>query len=65
MKMTMKTARINAGISTQDEASKLIGVGKDTISKWERGLCLPNLKYIPKIEEVYKIKYDDIYFFVK
>lgn len=65
MKMTMKSARINAGIKNQEEASKLLNVSKDTISKWERGLCLPNIKYIPIIEKVYGVSYNDIYFFTK
>ena len=33
---TLKTAREKKGL-TQEEAAKLIGVGKDTISNYERG----------------------------
>lgn len=61
----MKTARINAGFKTQEEASKALNVSKDTISKWERGKNLPNMKYIPLIEKVYNITYNDIYFFTR
>lgn len=64
MKLTLKSARVNAGIN-QEEAAKAINVSKDTISKWERGLCMPNSRHIPQIEKAYKISYDDIYFFTK
>lgn len=55
MKMTLKVARINAGFKTQADAAKELGVSKDTISNWESGKTLPNLRMIPKIEKVYKL----------
>ena len=55
MKMTLKVARINAGFKTQVDAAKELGVSKDTISNWEPGKTLPNLRMIPKIEKVYKL----------
>lgn len=61
MKITLKAARINQGL-TQTQAGNKIGVSKDTLSKWERGECVPNLKYIPAIEETYCVKYDDLIF---
>lgn len=64
MKLTLKAARINVGMN-QEEAAKKIEVSKDIISKWERGICMPNSKNIPKIEKAYNITYDNIYFFTK
>lgn len=61
MKITLKAARINQGL-TQTQAGNAIGVSKDTISKWERNECVPNLKYIPAIEKTYCVKYDDLIF---
>jgi len=58
----MKTARINAGFNTQDSAGIALGVSGDTIGNWERGKSYPNTKMIPKIEEVYKVSYNDIIF---
>lgn len=55
MKMTLKTARINAGFKTQADAALALGVSKDTVSNWECGKTLPNLKMIPKIEKIYKV----------
>jgi len=62
MKMNTKTARINAGFNTQDNAGIALGVSGDTVGNWERGKSFPNIKMIPKIEEVYKISYDNIIF---
>ena len=61
MQITLKAARINKNIK-QEEAAKRIGVSEATISKWERGLCVPNVKFIPKIEEVYGVAYDQLLF---
>lgn len=60
MKITIKAARVNAGLS-QKEASKKIGVSKDTIGNWERGKSFPSTKLIPVIEKVYNIEYDYIF----
>lgn len=61
MKLTLRAARVNAGL-TQVEAGKRIGVGPDVISNWERYISFPNVLQLPKIEEAYGIKYDDIIF---
>lgn len=61
MKINLKAARVNAGL-TQKQAAKLIGVSKDTIGSWERGKFFPSTKYIPLIEKAYKTKYDNISF---
>ena len=47
---------------SQLEASKLIGVRKDTLSNYERGTSFPDVPIIKKIEKVYGIKYDQIIF---
>ena len=64
MSITLKAARINIGLN-QDEAGKAIGVSGNVISNWERGLSFPSVKYIPKIEEVYGLPYDQINFLPK
>lgn len=47
---------------SQSEASKLIGVSKDTLSNYERGTSFPDVPVIKNIEKVYGIKYDQIIF---
>ncbi len=61
MKLTLKAARTNAGLS-QAEASKELGIGRDTLSNWENGKSFPDAIKIKKIEEVYGIGYNDIIF---
>lgn len=53
--MTLAAARINAGL-TQEEASKRIGVSRQTISYWETGQHGPIPEHLSKLCEVYNIK---------
>lgn len=64
MAITLKAARVNAGLN-QRQAAKKIGVTKDIISNWERGKTYPTVKYLPQIEAAYGLKYDDIIFVLK
>lgn len=61
MKLTLKAARINKGLS-QEEAARLIGVGADTIGNYERGVTYPDIPILKKIEKVYNVEYKDIIF---
>lgn len=54
MRMTLAAARINAGL-TQEEASKRIGVSRQTISYWETGQHGPTRRNLAKLCEVYQI----------
>lgn len=60
-KITMKAARVNANL-TQKELAELVGVTKDTVGKWERGLSFPSISKIPLLEKAYNIEYKDIIF---
>lgn len=64
MAITLKAARVNAGLN-QTQAAKVIGVTKDILSNWERGKSYPSVKYLPMIEAAYGLKYDQIIFFQK
>lgn len=61
MKVTLKAARINAGL-TQSEAAKKLNVSKDSISNWERGKTFPDVPLLKKIESLYGVDYKDIIF---
>ena len=61
MKVTLKAARTNKGLS-QEEAAKLIGISIDTLGNYERGLTFPDVPVLKKIEEVYEVEYKDIIF---
>jgi Predicted transcriptional regulators len=62
MKLTLRAARVNKGY-TQKTAAKLIGVTKDMVCNWERGVRTPNVKLVSKIEEVYGVNYNELIFF--
>lgn len=64
LKMTLKAARVSAGLS-QTEAARKIGVTKDTLGNWERGKTYPNALNIRRIEDVYGVRYDNIIFLLK
>ena len=61
LKITLKAARVNAGL-TQPEAAKRLGVTKDVISNWERHKTYPDASMIPKIELVYGVEYSKLIF---
>ncbi len=50
---------------SQQEAAKLLGVSKDTLSNYERGVSFPDVPVIDNIEKIYGIKYDQIIFLTK
>ncbi len=59
--ITLKAARINAGLSLLKAAEK-IGVGKDTLSKWEKNSGLVNPIKHQAISNAYKIPINVIFF---
>lgn len=60
-KMTMRAARVNAGLSQKGVASAL-NVSNKTISAWENGKSFPTADKIPLICDLYGLSYDDIIF---
>ena len=59
MRISMKAARINCGM-TQEEFARKMNVTKKTISAWESGKTFPKVDKIPAICEVLGVQYDDI-----
>lgn len=64
MAMTLKSARVNVGL-TQAKAAEKIGITVDTLSNYERGKSYPDVPVIQKIEEVYGVSYSDLIFLPK
>jgi transcriptional regulator with XRE-family HTH domain len=60
-RLTLKAARVNAGLSQKDAASRL-GVSKCTLSKWERGISMPKANQIADICSLYGVSYDMLIF---
>ena len=61
MKISLKAARVNANL-TIIEAAKRIGIGKDTLMKWERNPDCVQPRFQKQISEVYCMPIDDIFF---
>jgi putative transcriptional regulator len=64
IKLTLKAARINAGLS-QKEAGKRLGVSENVISNWERGISFPDVIQLAAIEKTYHISYNNLIFLPK
>lgn len=53
-KITIKAARVNAGL-TQRQAAKLLGINPDTLSRYESGRSVPRVDMIEKMSKLYCI----------
>ena len=51
-KITLKAARINAGLS-QSEAAEKMGVNVMTVSNWETGKTVPDVEDFKRLCELY------------
>lgn len=60
-KFTLAEARKMNSL-TQEEAAKAIGVSAESISNYERGKSYPDIPILKKMEEVYRVRYDQIIF---
>ena len=61
LKITLKAARINVGLSQKDVA-KILKVSNKTIHSWESGDTSPGAKHIDAICELYQVSYNDLNF---
>lgn len=64
MSITLKAARVNAGL-TQVEAAKALDITKGTLANYETGKTEPSLQMARRIAELYNMNMDDIIFFAK
>ena len=61
LKISLKSARVNAGYSQKDASMKL-GVSNKTLSSWESGITVPKADKIDKICQLYNVEYDNLIF---
>ena len=61
MQITLKAARVNAGLTIAD-ASKRLGIGKDTLMKLEKQPQLCTVVMQEKISQAYDMPIDYIFF---
>ena len=62
MAISMKAARVNAGL-TQTEAAAALHISKATLSGYESGKNIPKVNMAQKMAELYKLSSNDIIFF--
>ena len=60
-KISLKAARVNANLTIL-EAAKQLGIGKDTLIKWEKEPDRVQPRYQKIISDVYNMPIDDIFF---
>ena len=60
-KISLKAARVNANL-TLINAAKQLGIGKDTLIKWEKNPDRVQPRYQKIISEVYSMPIDNIFF---
>lgn len=61
LRISLKAARVNAGLS-QKTVAETLNVSNKTISSWENGDTFPSIKYIATLCKLYNVSYDDIIF---
>ena len=61
IKISLKAARVNAGL-TQKEAAAALSVSNKTLGSWEAGASMPNVKAVTAICALYGIEYDNLFF---
>ena len=61
MQISLRAARVNAEL-TLIEAAKKIGIGKDTLIKWEKNSGLVNPIFQERISATYDMPIDYIFF---
>lgn len=61
MEMSLKAARVNAGL-TQKEAAKALEISKGTILSYEKYRTKPDVDTAKKIAKLYGVTVNDIFF---
>lgn len=60
-KMTLKAARVNAGL-TQKEVAEKLGVSNNTVCAWENGKSIPSVLMADRLCTLYMVEIDDLNF---
>lgn len=61
MKITIKAARVNIGL-TQGKAAKELGISRSTLASYESGKTKPDIDMAGKIALLYKTSVDALIF---
>ena len=61
LKLSLKAARVNAGLS-QKQVAKKLKVSNKTVCAWEVGKSIPNIQKVKELCELYNVGIDDVNF---
>lgn len=64
MPITLKAARVNAGM-TQPEAAKALKIAKSTLANYEQQKTIPNMEIAKRMAKLYEIPMDELIFFAE
>ena len=56
----MKERRLRGAIPTQQDVARALGVYPSTVSKWENGITMPNVKKLPAIAKLYGCSIEEL-----
>lgn len=60
LKISLKAARVNAGL-TQIEAAKKCHVSLQSLNKWERGHVIPDYATLHLLSSIYNVPIENIF----
>lgn len=64
LQVSLAAARVNANL-TQEQAAKMMKVGKRTIINWEKGVSTPSFADMKMLSDIYGIPVDNIFLPIK
>ena len=56
----IKQLRFKAGL-TQEQLGERLGIGAQSVSKWENGVAMPDITALPLLAEVFGVTIDDLF----
>ena len=46
---------------TQSQLAERVGVSPQAVSKWELGICAPDISLLPELSEIFHININDLF----
>ena len=56
----IKQLRFKAGL-TQEQLAEKIGIGAQSVSKWENEVAMPDITTLPLLAEIFGVTIDDLF----
>ena len=56
----IRQLRFKAGL-TQEQLGEQLGIGAQSVSKWENGVSMPDITALPLLAEIFGISIDDLF----